>query len=80
MLQSNPRNSEYPVKSIVISNVGEQKKALQKYKYINQLARMEYEDKEDEVYSRYTRLSKQTVLKKIKARNQIAEFEEEDED
>jgi hypothetical protein len=73
------RNSEYPVKSIVVSNVGERKKALQKYKYINQLARMEFEDKEEEVYSRYTRVSKQTVLKKMKARNQIAEFEDEDE-
>lgn len=33
---------------------------------------MEYEDKEEEVYSRYTRVSKATVQKKIMARNQIA--------
>lgn len=35
---------------------------------------MEFEDKQEEVYSKYTRVSKQTVMKKIKARNQIAEF------
>jgi virulence-associated protein VapD len=60
--------------------VEEQKRALQRYKYINQLARMEFEDKQEEVYSRYTRVSRQTVIKKIKARNQIADFEDEDED
>lgn len=34
--------SEYPVKSVVIKDVADKRKVLQRYKYINQLARMEY--------------------------------------
>lgn len=36
------RQSEYPVKSVVIQGLAEKRKALQRYRYINQLARMEY--------------------------------------
>lgn len=75
----NYQESQAPARTIVIQDPVQKKQLLKKYKYLNQLARMEYEDKEEEVYSRYTRQSKATVLKKIKARNQIAEFEEEDE-
>lgn len=58
----------------------EKKKVLQKTKFINQLARLEYEEKQEEVHTKYTRSNRETVLKKIKAKNQIAEFiEEEDE-
>lgn len=38
---------------------------------------MEYEDKLEQVYTKYTRQSKITATKKILAKNQIAEFTEE---
>lgn len=57
-----------------MTTVEQKRKTLQKYKYINQLARMEYEDKQDEVHTKFTRQSKATISKKIMAKNQIAEF------
>ena len=41
---------------------------------------MDYEDKMEEVYTKYTRMSKASVMKKIKAKNRIAEFSSEDEE
>ena len=63
-----------------ISTVGEKKKALMMKRYINPLARLDYEDKMEEVYTKYTRMSKASVLKKIKAKNRIAEFEDEEDE
>ena len=55
----------------------DKRKALGQKKYINQLAQMDYEDKFIEVHTKFTKASKLSAIKKIKAKNQIAEFIEE---
>lgn len=55
----------------------EKMKALGRTKYINQLAQLDYEDKLTELHSKYSKASKDTMMKKIKAKNQIAEFIDE---
>lgn len=50
--------------------------ALARKQYLNPLARLDYEDREMEVYTKLTKQSQQTMLKKMKARNQLAEFQD----
>lgn len=55
--------------------------ALARKQYLNPLARLDYEDREMEVFTKLTKQSQQTMIKKMKARNQLAEFQDEiDED
>ena len=67
----------YTRKSVTVA---QKRMTLQMYRYINPLARLDYEDKMEQVHTKYTKLSKQSVMKKIKAKNRIAEFEDEDEE
>ena len=50
----------------------QKRRTMKKYRYINPLARLDYEDKMTEIYTKYTQKSKQSVMKKIKAKNRIA--------
>jgi len=50
--------------------------ALARKQYLNPLARLDYEEREMEVYTKLTKQSQQTMLKKMKARNQLAEFQD----
>jgi hypothetical protein len=52
--------------------------ALARKQYLNPLARLEYEDREMEVYTKLTKQSQKTVQKKLKAKNQLADFRDED--
>lgn len=54
------------------SNYQQKMKLLGRVKYINQLARLEYEDKLTELHSKYTTQTKKSVQNKLKAKNQIA--------
>lgn len=63
-----------------MTTVEDKKRTLHRVKYINQLARLDYEEKMGEVYTKYSKLSKASAMKKIMAKNQIAEFEEEEEE
>lgn len=49
-------------------------KALGRVRYINPLARLDYEQKLTELHTKYSSKTKQSVQKKMKAKNQIAEF------
>lgn len=46
-------------------------------KYLNPLARLDYEDKELEVYTKISKQTQEQASKKIRARNQLAHFEED---
>jgi len=67
----------YSKRSITIA---QKRKTLMMIRYINPLARLDYEDKMEEVHTKYTKMTKQSVVNKIKAKNRIAEFEDEDEE
>ena len=72
------RKSSRP--DMAVRTYNEKVKALGSVRYINQLAQLDYEDKLTELHTKYTKASKDTMMKKIKAKNQIAEFiDEEDE-
>lgn len=50
--------------------------ALHRKQYLNPLARLDYEDREMEVYTKISKQTQATVQKKLKARNQLADFNE----
>lgn len=50
--------------------------ALHRRQYLNPLARLDYEDREMEVYTKISKQTQATVQKKLKARNQLADFNE----
>lgn len=52
--------------------------ALSRKQYLNPLARLDYEDKEMEVFTKITKQSQKTVQKKLKARNQLADFHDDE--
>ena len=61
-----------------VSKLQQQRNNLKRVRYINQLARLDYEEKAEKIHTKYTRVSRASVVKKMKARNMIAEFEEEE--
>lgn len=50
----------------------EKMKTLGRVRYRNQLAQMEYEEKLTELHTKYSFKTKESVQKKLRARNQIA--------
>lgn len=53
-------------------------KALGRVRYKNQLAQLEYEEKLTELHTKYSSKTKQSIQKKLRARNQIADFIDEE--
>ena len=58
--------------SMGVSNLQQKRENLKRYRYINQLERLEYDEKAEEIHTKYTRVSQASVMKKMKARNMIA--------